>query len=550
VVARRNGGNLVLSIAGTTDLLTVVQQFRSDNALGEVGVDEVRFADGTVWTRAMLAQMVLAGTAAGETLVGFNDRADTIDGGAGNDTISGRNGDDVLIGGDGADSLSGENGNDTLLGGLGNDSLNGGAGHDVLEGGAGNDWMRGFGGNDIVRFGRGDGQDTVEHYDSWNGLPDAEAATTTDSIEFRADVLPAEVVARRNGGNLVLSIAGTTDLLTVVQQFRSDNAVHEFGVDEARFADGTVWTRSMLAELVLVGTAAAETLTGFNDRNDVITGGAGNDSMSGKSGNDYLRGDDGVDTMNGDAGNDLLQGGAGADAITDTSGNALLDGGADNDSLTGGAGNELFIGGAGTDTLNTGAGADIIAFNRGDGTDTVAVSTAKDNTLSLGGGIAYADLYFERSGNNLVLKTAGAGVAEGLVFTNWYVAAANHSVLSLQMVVEAGADFDAGSADPLVNKKVARFDFDGLAGAFDAARAADPLLTTWALSNALSAYHLAGSDTDAIGGDLAYFHGLNGGLAGINTSAAQEVTGNAGFGTATQTLRQFAGISGGLTTLA
>jgi Ca2+-binding RTX toxin-like protein len=420
----------------------------------------------------------------------------------------------------------------------------------VLEGGAGNDWMRGFGGNDIVRFGRGDGQDTVEHYDSWNGLPDTEAATTTDSIEFDSDVLPSEVMARRNGGNLVLTIAGTSDSLNVVQQFRNDNYAHEFGLDEVRFADGTVWTRAMLAEMVLVGTSSNETLAGFNDRNDVITGGAGNDSMSGKAGNDYLRGDEGVDTMNGDAGNDLLQGGAGGDVMTDTSGTALLDGGADNDSLTGGAGSELLIGGAGSDSINTGAGSDIIAFNRGDGTDTVAVSTAKDNTISLGGGIAYADLYFEKSGNNLVLKTAGAGSAEGLVLTNWYAAAANHSVLNLQMVVEAAADFEAGSSDPLVNQKVARFDFDGLAGAFDAARGVDPLITSWALSNALTTYHLAGSDTEAIGGDLTYYYGLYGALTGINTSSALEVTGNASFGAGTQTLRQFTGISGGPTTLA
>jgi Ca2+-binding RTX toxin-like protein len=549
VMARRNFGNLVLTISGTTDSVTSVGQFSGDWAVSDYGVDQVRFADGTVWSRSMIAQMVLAGTAAGETLIGFNGVADVIDGAGGNDNISGRSGNDTLIGGAGDDWLYGEAGNDTLQGGSGNDNLSGDAGDDVMDGGAGSDWMRGYGGSDVYLFARGDGQDTVQNYDSWNGWPEAEAATTTDTIEFKADVLASDIVARRNFGNLVLTIAGTSDSVTSVGQFSGDWAISDYGVDQIRFADGTVWSRATIAGKVLEGTSAAETLTGFTDRNDIITGGAGNDTMSGKGGNDYLRGDDGADTMTGDAGNDLLQGSAGADSMSDSGGNTLFDGGADADSMTGGSGNELFIGGAGNDTINAGAGADMIVFNRGDGTDTVAVSTAKDNSVSLGGGITYADLYFEKSGNNLILKTAGASATEGLSFTNWYAATANRSVLNLQMLVEASADFDASSTDPLVNKKVARFDFDALAGQFDAARAADPLLTTWALNNALASYQFAGSDDAALGGDLAYYYGLNGNLTGMNTSAAQDVVGAAAFGTSAQMLRPFTGISGGPTTL-
>lgn len=70
-------------------------------------------------------------------------------------------------------------------------------------------------------------------------------------------------------------------------------------------------------------------------------------------------------------------------------------------------------------------------------------------------------------------------------------------------------------------------------------------LTSWALTNALTSFQLAGSDTAAIGGDLAYQYGKNGTLAGIGLTSAQQVIGDAGFGTQAQTLRPLATIQEG-----
>jgi uncharacterized delta-60 repeat protein len=89
----------------------------------------------------------------------------TIDGGAGNDLISGGGGDDTLIGGEGNDILHGNggddmllggNGNDDLLGGAGNDSLVGGEGVDIVSGGAGNDLMIGSQDSDLLIGGNGE----------------------------------------------------------------------------------------------------------------------------------------------------------------------------------------------------------------------------------------------------------------------------------------------------------------------------------------------------------------------------------------------------------
>ncbi|MCS6920617.1 MAG: hypothetical protein NZM07_01620 [Elioraea sp.] len=93
------------------------------------------------------------------------------------------------------------------------------------------------------------------------------------------------------------------------------------------------------------------------------------------------------------------------------------------------------------------------------------------------------------------------------------------------------------------------FDARGLVRAFDAARAADPYLSSWALSNALAQFHLWGSDDAALGGDLAYRYGLRGTLAGISVAAAQEVIGTPGFGAEAQSLRPFAGLAEGFVRL-
>jgi Ca2+-binding RTX toxin-like protein len=68
-----------------------------------------------------------------------------LQGGVGNDTITGGAGNDTLSGSDGADNMSGGAGADTLDGGNANDNLNGGDGGDTLIGGDGNDNLSGGG---------------------------------------------------------------------------------------------------------------------------------------------------------------------------------------------------------------------------------------------------------------------------------------------------------------------------------------------------------------------------------------------------------------------
>jgi len=82
----------------------------------------------------------LTGTIANDTLVG----------GAGNDTLVGAGGDNLLQVDSGANHLIGAEGNDTLIGGSGNDTLEGGWGDDLLFAGQGDNLLMGGAGNDTL----------------------------------------------------------------------------------------------------------------------------------------------------------------------------------------------------------------------------------------------------------------------------------------------------------------------------------------------------------------------------------------------------------------
>jgi len=92
-------------------------------------IELFKFKNGTTWGLADIAKR-LNGTDQADRIAGMSDLANTINGLAGNDTLTGGNKDDVLIGGDGNDALNGGMGNDTLSGGNGKDTLTGGTGSD------------------------------------------------------------------------------------------------------------------------------------------------------------------------------------------------------------------------------------------------------------------------------------------------------------------------------------------------------------------------------------------------------------------------------------
>jgi Ca2+-binding RTX toxin-like protein len=433
IAATRSGDSLVLSLVDSTDRITVSSYFSVDGA-SAYRLDEIRFADGTIWNIDAVKTLVQQGTDGNDTLYGYAE-ADSLSGGAGNDMLYGYGGNDVLDGEAGDDSLQGGEGNDTLLGGAGNDNLQGGngddllqggegndylyggAGNDVLEGGAGNDYLSGDAGSDTYRFERGWGQDTVSNYDV--------SAGRVDVIEFGQGIAAGDIAATRSGDSLVLSLAGSTDRITVSGYFSSDGA-SAYRLDEVRFADGTVWNIDAVKTLVQQGTDGNDTLYGYAVA-DTLSGGQGNDTLSGYGGNDVLDGEAGDDSLQGGDGNDTLLGGTGNDNLQGGNGDDLLQGGEGNDYLYGGAGNDVLEGGAGNDYLSGDAGSDIYRFERGSGQDTVYdYDTTAGNTdaASFGTDIAADQLWFRRVGSNLEVSVIGS--ADKFSVSNWYSGSAYH----------------------------------------------------------------------------------------------------------------------------
>ena len=121
----------------------------------------------------------------------------TVDGGSGNDLLTGGGGRNVIIGGSGHDFLYGDGGDDLLLGGTGNDQLFGGSGNDVLVGGDGDDCLNGGSGRDLIigsqdndNLQGGDGEDILiggyTSYDNNVAALDAVMAVWTSAASFNS----------------------------------------------------------------------------------------------------------------------------------------------------------------------------------------------------------------------------------------------------------------------------------------------------------------------------------------------------------------------------
>lgn len=425
-----------------------------------------------------------------------------------------------------------DTGGQTMGGGNGNDVLSGGGGNDTMTGGKGNDMLYGGGGNDTLNFFKDA---------SWKRTTRTNAGSpgesgSKDKVDLNGKGRSYDVF---DGGDGYDKLVGTSGSDAILLDDSSSPAAARGprvrGIERIEAGAGNdvvdlTSKRYAYGDVTIDGGAGNDVLWSSSG-NDVLLGGSGDDKMDGGAGNDYLDGATGNDVLNGGKGVDLLQGGAGNDKLTDMSGNGLLDGGAGNDTLTNGSGNTLMIGGKGNDKLVLGGGYDVIAFNRGDGKDTVS-GKSSNATLSLGGGIRYQDLTLRRSGKDLILED---GAGDRITFDKWYDGKRYQSVSKLQIIT--GSPTTAQSGDPLANDKVEIFDFKGVVAAFDAASASGHGVSKWALTNALVQFQLGGSDNAALGGDMAYQYGVNGTLAGVAMSAAQEVSNSAQFGKAAQTLK-------------
>lgn len=220
------------------------------------GVHVVTYdGNDTVGALGLPWAMVIEGGAGNDNLTGGNV-ADVIDGGVGGP--AGSPGNDTINGSAGSDRITGNDGNDSIIGGTGNDTVDAGTGNDIVNAGAGNDSVT-----------AGDGNDNVD------------AGVGNDNV---------------SGGN------------------GNDTIVAGDGNDNVDAGDGN------------------DSVTGGNG-NDSILAGTGNDNVNGDAGNDSIFGGDGNDALTGGAGADSILGEAGNDAVNAGTDDVFLNGGSGTDSI-------------------------------------------------------------------------------------------------------------------------------------------------------------------------------------------------------------------------
>ncbi|RCJ32620.1 hypothetical protein A6769_27515 [Nostoc punctiforme NIES-2108] len=305
------------------DLNNSVNGFdNSDDVInGQGGDDIIDGKSGNDLLRGGAGNNTLIGGAGNDTLdVEYSTGDNTLNGGTGNDTFSaiGSSGNNLLFGGDGNESLdfSGQDnlyfysddfhstGNNTLYGGAGDDTLNAG-------GSTGDNLLSG-----------GDGNDSLDIFGLYFSISDMGGESSYDS---------------RPTGNNTLN-GGVGDDILIAEGSRGDNLLSGGDGNDSLDVSGSTYSYRYSTESrstgnnTLNGGTGNDTLTASGSKGDnLLSGGDGNDSLdlSGAFENDYQYKDSrsiGNNTLNGGSGNDTL----GASGST---GDNLLDGGTGDDLL-------------------------------------------------------------------------------------------------------------------------------------------------------------------------------------------------------------------------
>ncbi len=303
-------------------------------------------------------------------------------------------------------------------------------GHVTYAAGRGDDYLEIYQGDGYrYIFNIGDGHDVINADNGADETIVFGPGVTPDSVRFalttqsyrRYDQYAIDPFPMYTDEGLSISYGDQGDSVFVVYGSYAYSSFYE--IENFEFADGQTFSYAELLKfahpgpLTPVGQANGVTLTAGDDVYAVFTDSSGTwigsqgEDVSALGGDDLVIGGGGHDIFDGGGGHDILQGGAGEDELyadysyTDSA-NDLLDGGDGFDYIDASLGNDLLIGGRGDD---------------------------------------------------LIVET---GHGEHINLYDWYYEDVDDRTLSkLQIIVDSGNDYDPGSADPLLNRRVQVFDF-------------------------------------------------------------------------------------------
>ncbi|MDZ7965347.1 MAG: hypothetical protein RM368_10270 [Nostoc sp. DedSLP03] len=220
-----------------------------------------------------------------------------------------------------------------------NDVVNGQGGDDTLNSTVtpGNDTLGGNSRKDTFVFRPDDGNDIITDFSGIGKgtTPTSAIIASLDTLQFIGSGLtPENLQLTQNANNLEVSFENVASTNVTLQNFKLEtldnlpasgatpaignilfdgqtNIADSFDVFNANSTQTSLFNKNTVTFLNDLNNS----ITGFENSNDVINAQGGNDIIYGLSGNDLLRGGDGNDTLVGGAGNDTLVGGAGADCF-------------------------------------------------------------------------------------------------------------------------------------------------------------------------------------------------------------------------------------------
>ncbi|MDD9876282.1 MAG: FecR domain-containing protein, partial [Magnetovibrio sp.] len=343
--------------------------------------------------------------------LGNAEPGDTLDGGAGNDTLdfSSAPGDHIL--------------------GLVNMeyiSLTSGGGTYELTGGAENDsWtITNPDSSNVLDLDTGDGSDQVNLQSSFNtiaGLENVEVLDILTSTTVLQSGISGVNVDASSGSSLTLGGSSNSISLNVGSTLNVLNG--SSGSDSVSMASGS--TIGSLADVETVSASSATSLTfasggqtvGFSGTIDTITGGSGNDQLTVNSsvssltdggGNDVLIFGSNGGTVTGIDGWETVVGGSGTDVVGFAAGNQSVTVSGTIETITDGGGNDVLTLASSGATLASVSGIETI--NGGSGADTITVADSTAGTIDGGGG---ADVITAGSGADAIVGGGGADTLTG-----------------------------------------------------------------------------------------------------------------------------------------
>jgi phage-related protein len=325
--------------------------------------------------------------------------------GAYDDLIEAGDGNDWIHGGLGNDEMQGEGGNDTIYGGQDNGKilrdLTTGKLTELVIG----DNLYGNDGQDTYYYAQGDGIDLI-----WDFRPGEDVIKISGFNPQDVKVTFVRGVTNRiatPGHDKLALFFGNDRGAIVFNDFpgpKAGDVILDFGTSQLTWLDLLSMADTQVGDTLVsavsagpgpnptytpTGTGAPVELSGGNG-NDILTGGAGADRLYGNDGYNWFEGFAGDDQLFGGNAQDVMLGAEGRDRLYGNEGVNWLDGGADDDELYGGNVQDTLLGGSGNDVIYSNGGDDLLVGGAGadklygtGGTDIIYGDDADGSVLTL-----------------------------------------------------------------------------------------------------------------------------------------------------------------------